>query len=351
MGRTVLISIFYIFSYLTFSSAGIYALWKRRFKNKILWNITFGIFLLKLIFDFFIYKDVLLTDKAGFILTAFILVFNYFLYILAFRKISIKELPEKQSSAKEENIEENVSSAVEENNTASIEEQPVVNVAVEEIVTPTVKRKPQTMLEKANQYLNTGEVFSFYYKGTSDNDYKIRNIVVTDISNNYSYVYIEGIDIDLDAPRTFRTDRMLSLTHERDNMSEIEIEELKNSYESLKKTKEIIEQINSAVPNKYFDIPEDIDIETVLSNGGFVKKDGKNCQIFDSSFEYLGSKTWNITSLKKRYPYLLTPKKPVFLAPDGCFLFDFYTYSSELIEQLDTYDDENLKKAERILKY
>lgn len=356
MGRIFLISIFYIFSYLTFSPAGIYALYKRKFKNKILWYITFIIFLLKSIFDFIMYKDIILIDKAGLILTAFILFFNYLLYILAFRKITIKNFAETQSSIKEETVKvkddklENISSIKEKNDEISFENQAVNTYQGEEKVISSLKRKPQTVLEEASQYLNTGEIFSFYYKGTSDNDYKIRNIVVNNISNNYRYTYIEGIDIDLDASRTFRTDRMLSLTQEKDSMSESEIEELKISYENLLKTKILIEQIKSAKPKKIFDIPEEINIEEILSNGGFIKKEGKDCQIFDCSFEYLGNKSWSITSLKKRYPHLLSTNNPIFFAPDGCFLFDFYTYSSIIIKQLSNYDEEKLKKAERILK-
>lgn len=366
MGRIILIFIFYIFSYLTFSPAGLYALWKKPFKNKSLGIVIFIIFALKLIFDFFIYKDVLLTDKAGFILTAFILVFNYILYILAFRKITITELAEKEISVeKATSVKEETSTEAE---TAPANEEIVVskteNIAipieetVNEEITETISvsgdkstSKPKTMLQEVNQYVNTGEVFSFYYKGTSDKDYKVRNIIVNNISNNHTYSYVEGIDIDLDAPRTFRTDRMLSLTHELDKLSESEIENLKTFYENSKETKKLIEDINSARPKKYFDIPEDIDIEAVLSKGGFIKKDGKNCQIFDASFEYLGSKIWNITSLKKRHPYLLTPKKPVFLASDGCFLYDFYTYSSTIIEKLDNYDEEEFQKAEKLLEH
>lgn len=190
MGRTVLISIFYIFSYLTFSPAGIYALLKRRFKNKILWNITFGIFLLKLIFDFFIYKDVLLTDKAGFILTAFILVFNCLLYILAFRNIPIKS--KKQSSNKEKALAEIDKRAKEFQKTRNL----------------YAHNKSKINSYDIEGYINTGEIYTFNYKGNRDILFKTRNIIVRDIYEKNGYTYVNGFDIDINQNRTFRVDRM-----------------------------------------------------------------------------------------------------------------------------------------------
>lgn len=333
MAHIIFICIFYIFSYLTFSPIGLYALWKRRFKNHILWTIALGIFFLKLIFDFFLYKDILLVDKAGLILTAVVLIFNFILYNLAFKKISISELPEKKVD-----IKKKVSS------NAKVTSNFATDLEIES------KPKPGTMIQEVNQYLNTGEIFSFYYKGTSDNDYRVRNMVVNNISEKNSYIYVRGMDIDLSASRTFRLDRMLSLKDEIDNLSKDEIEALKTFYKSCLKTKHLIENINSAIPVKNFDIPEELDINTILSNEGFIKKDGRNCQVFNASFKYLGSKTWNITTLKKKLPYLLSPINEVFISDDGCYLFVFFTYSSNIIEQLNDYDEEKFKKTKSILE-
>lgn len=346
MIHNTLIFIFYIFSYLTFSPIGAYALWKNRFKNKILWNITFTLFLFKIIFDFLLYKDVLLIDKEGIVIAIFIIVFNFIFYMLIFGKVSSNEVSDK----KEKN--DSIIKTEEISDKKDIEKVSSTETKIDEAAkeTSNKKRKPKTMLEEVSQYLNTGEIFTFYYKGLNDSEYKIRNIIVNEISNNYSATYVEGIDIDINAPRTFRVDRMLSLTHELDKLSDQDIENLKTFYASQEKIIEIIEKINSAIPTKFFDIPEEIDINEILSNGGFIKKNGKNCQIFNNSFEYLGSKLWSIATLKKKIPYILVPKNKPFVDSNYCSYFDFYTLSSDLIEKLNDYDEEKFKKAENLLK-
>lgn len=89
----------------------------------------------------------MLVDKAGFILTAFILLFNYFLYILAFKNVPIKS--KKQSSNKEKALAEIDRKAKEYQKTRNL----------------YAHNKPKITSYVLEDYINTGEVYTFNYKG------------------------------------------------------------------------------------------------------------------------------------------------------------------------------------------
>lgn len=350
---------FYIFSFLSCSPIFMLYLIKNPLKNKVLNIILITLSGIKVLLDLLVYF-VFLTELGRFEKTLIITIIctNLYFYLnvtnnqILKEKIPnfLKKLNSNYSHIKNKNISE------EKKSRPNISDENIIKETLTETnlgATPKTNNPQKVyrnIVEEAQEYLNTGEIFSFYYKGTSDFEYNLRNMVVNKIYSNFSYTYIEGLDIDINAPRTFRTDRMLSITQEISGLSESEIEELKSFYEKAKATKDFIEKINFTNPTKFFDISDEIDIVSVLSNGGFIKKDGKNCQIFDNSFKYLGSKLWNITSLKKNHPYILTPRKTVFISSLGYSNFEFFTYTSEIIEELNNYDEEKLKEVKAILK-
>lgn len=357
---------FYVYSFLSCSPIFMLYLVKKPIKNKILNTILITFSGIKSLFDLLVYF-VFLTEPGifGKVLVAIIVSVNLYFYLNATNNQILKEkIPNflKNLNSKVDSnlrdIKNNTSK--EKKSSPSISEEKITQEIPSEIPSETNPRATsktnnsqkvyRNIIEEAKEYLDTGEIFSFYYKGASDFEYNLRNIAVNKIYNNFSYSYIEGIDIDINAPRTFRTDRMLSITQEINGLSESEIEELKSFYEKAKATKDLIEKINFTNPTKFFDISDEIDIVSVLSNGGFIKKDGKNCQIYDNSFNYLGSKLWNITSLKKNHPYILTPRKTVFISSLGYSNFEFFTYTSEIIEALNNYDEEKLKEIKAIFK-
>lgn len=319
---------FYIYSFLSFSPFFILQLLKNPIKNKFinLFLIILGSF--KSLFDIVVYytffTELGITGKT-------ITIMMFFINIIFYFKVSNNSNQPLNKEKKVKIINERISKINLKSNTS--------------------KKSYKSIIQEANDYFNTGEIFSFYYKGASDVEYNLRNIVINDIYNTHSYTYIEGIDIDIDSQRTFRTDRIISTTQKLDILSEVEFEELKVFYEKSKQTKQLIEKINFTNPVKFFDISEDIDITSVLSNNGFIKKNGKNCQVFDASFKYLGSKLWSITSLKKRHPYILSPVRSIFIENQNyAFFEDIYTYSPSLIEQLNNYDEKKVQEAEVLLK-
>lgn len=358
---------FYIYSFLSCSPVFMLYLIKNPIKNKALNTILIALSGIKSLFDLLVYF-IFLTELGIFekILITIIVCTNLYFYLNVTNNQILKEkIPnflKKLNSKVDSNLRDikNKNIFEEKKSSPSISDKKITQETPSEIPSETNRgatsktnnsqKVYRNIIEEAQEYLDTGEIFSFYYKGASDFEYSLRNIVVNKIYNNFSYSYIEGIDIDINAPRTFRTDRMLSITQEISGLSETEIEELKAFYEKAKATKDFIEKINFTNPTKFFDISDEIDIVSVLSNGGFIKKDGKNCQIFDNSFKYLGSKLWNITSLKKNHPYILTPRKTVFISSLGYSNFDFFTYTSEIIEDLNNYDEEKLKEIKTIFK-
>lgn len=358
---------FYIYSFLSCSPVFMLYLIKNPIKNKVFNTILIALSGIKSLFDLLVYF-IFLTELGMFekILVTIIICTNLYFYLNVTNNQILKEkIPnflKKLNSKVDSNLRDikNKNISKEKKSSPSISEERITQETSSEIPSETnlgatsktnnSQKVYRNIIEEAQEYLDTGEIFSFYYKGASDFEYSLRNIVVNKIYNNFSYSYIEGIDIDINAPRTFRTDRMLSITQEISGLSESEIKELKAFYEKAKATKDFIEKINFTNPTKFFDISDEIDIVSVLSNGGFIKKDGKNCQIFDNSFKYLGSKLWNITSLKKNHPYILTPKKTVFISSLGYSNFEFFTYTSEIIEALNNYDEEKLREIKAIFK-
>lgn len=358
---------FYIYSFLSYSPIFMLFLIKNPIKNKILNTTLIALSGIKALFDLLVYF-IFLTELGMFekIFVIIIVCTNLYFYLNVTNNQMLKEkIPsflKKLNSKVDSNLRDikNKNISEEKKSSPSISEEKIAQEIPSEIPSETnlgatsktnnSQKVHRNIIEEAQEYLDTGEIFSFYYKGTSDFEYNLRNIVVNKIYTNFSYSYVEGFDVDINAPRTFRTDRMLSITQEASILSSTEVEELKAFYEKAKATKNFIEKINFTNPTKFFDISDDIDIVSVLSNGGFIKKDGKNCQIFDSSFKYLGSKLWNITSLKKNHPYILTPRKTVFISSLGYSNFEFFTYTSEIIEELNNYDEEKLKEVKAILR-
>ncbi len=358
---------FYIYSLLSCSPIFLLYLIKNPIKNKVLNIILIVLSGIKSLFDLLIYF-IFLTELGMFekILVTVIVCTNLYFYLNVTNNQILKEkilnFFKKLNSQVESNFREikNKNISEEKKSSSSIFDEKIIQEISSEISkeinigvtskTNNSKKVYRNIIEEVREYLDTGEIFSFYYKGASDYEYNLRNIVVNEIYSQFSYTYIKGIDIDINAPRTFRADRMLSITQEASILSATEVEELKAFYEKAKSTKAFIEKINFTNPTKFFDISDEIDIISVLSNGGFIKKDGRNCQIFDNSFKYLGSKLWNITSLKKNHPYILTPRKTVFISSLGYSDFEFFTYTSEIIEDLNNYDEEKLKEVKAVLK-
>lgn len=60
------------------------------------------------------------------------------------------------------------------------------------------------------EYLDTGEIFKFEYKGEKDSYYRKREIVVERIYYKNGIKYIKGYDLESATVKSFREDRMLS---------------------------------------------------------------------------------------------------------------------------------------------
>lgn len=58
-------------------------------------------------------------------------------------------------------------------------------------------------------YLNTGEIFKFEYKGEKDSYYRKREIVIERIYYKNGIKYIKGYDLESSMTKSFREDRIL----------------------------------------------------------------------------------------------------------------------------------------------
>ncbi|WP_303189293.1 hypothetical protein [Fusobacterium ulcerans] len=170
-----MVFIFYLISFIFFAPMGVYSLLKNKMNSSVLQVLFLTVFGVKSLVDFsFYYMAIKSFEGAGgYIMCIASLVITICLYRYAIvKKMDLKTFA-----------------------TLGIESKKSMPLKPEEL--------------DAYNYLNTGEIYSFNYKGAEDTSYQTRNIIVNKIYKRNKYIYIDGLDVDIDESRTFRADRIL----------------------------------------------------------------------------------------------------------------------------------------------
>jgi len=183
--------VFYIISFLLFPPIGIYALFKKENKDKIMQIFGIIFFSLKFIFDMSLYFFILTESKNWELLYA---IFTLAGISMTFYGIAYSNKRKKITPAKKKKGKEETQNRIYFFNTPKKKSS---NLNVTSIASNLDIKKIE-----AYKYLNTGEIYTFDYMGATDSRYYTRNITVDNI-------YIHGFDTDIDEERTFREDRIL----------------------------------------------------------------------------------------------------------------------------------------------
>ncbi len=320
---------FYIYTFFFFAPLGVYKIYKDfNHKNKILYFALIITFFLKSIFDINMYYKLFYVEEISVLFIFFIILFSlaYFFY-----KMSI---PKKEISSN--NIKQSKNITMEEfpeKNTVSIKE----NIEIDE----TPKIENEAILEDG--------VLKFYVQGSATEPYRVSFWQKDGILKSactcqagkkgmYCKHRFQLIDGDVTNLKSDNYDDLLKLNNllEKTNFNSIyshfcSVKKIENIYKNIY---HCISEFRKGLADD-FEIPENIDTVSILSEKGFVLKFGRECRVYNSNYEYLGTHKMNINQLNKKFPELLTPNR----------VPEVFTYNTEIINALNKYNRNEVKEA------
>lgn len=123
-----------------------------------------------------------------------------------------------------------------------------------------------------------------------------------------------------------------------------DVDEIYGTFSILKKYEKIFKNINALLKSNFTpqEISPEISVVDVLKNQGFILKQGKECQVYNATFEYLGSEYLTLPQLKKKYPDLLNYFRDSIKA-------DVWTYSQEVIDGISKYNANEVKEINALM--
>lgn len=363
--------LFYLLSFIFLAPIGLFALARQRpIKNNFLFIIALIVFGFKAFLDFVLFVGFVFAEKsigaaAYFLLATIVLIFFY-------KKVYTSTSSNQKSNETESNYDQfSENDYIEpydsEDNLDFDDYLDDTDTSLESFGTS------EELKSVIKEHEETGEVFTFYYKKTSDISAKLRNVVVLRLYSQNCVDYINCLDIDEDnTHKTFRVDRIteyksdtvddniqselppenltsndkntISLSLEEKEKLNIQYKILKQSIDFIDHTNKIIFKLKNEV-NIFKSLSEEEDIKSILENQGFMLKIGRNIHVYDDDFNYVGTLNLNITKLKKVYPNLF------FVSPFGIFSYDndyqqieitdkieLFTYSQAVVETIKNYD-------------
>lgn len=326
--------IFYIYTFSLFAPLGLYKIYKDFKHQKKIYNfILIILFLPKSIFDINMYYELFYAEETAVLCIYFLILFGlgYFFYKMSIPKkeISSNDVKQSKNIAVEESLEKNMMSIKE-------------NTKVSE--TSIVK----------NEITSEDEILKFYIQGSASEPYRVSFWQKDGILKSactcqagkkgmYCKHRFQLIDGDVTNLKSNNYDDLLKLNNllEKTNFNSIysyfcSVKKIENIYKNIY---HCISEFRKGLADD-FEVPENIDTVSILSEKGFILKFGRECRVYNSNYEYLGTHKMNINQLNKKFPELLIPNR----------VPEVFTYNTEIINALNKYNRNEVKEAATAMK-